>query len=153
MKNEKEIKDIIQAILSKVAARVAKDGKEATMAANMWAKGAVWMADLILGDLECDVSEKRLESLLKSMVLLDKSLVVDIHEIAKVSHIDADFSDLFEKIGKKDRNEEEACKNCNFMKKDRPDNLKMKSGHVWCRKIGREVLGSYWCKMGKWGYS
>ncbi|PKK91197.1 MAG: hypothetical protein CVV64_05355 [Candidatus Wallbacteria bacterium HGW-Wallbacteria-1] len=154
MKSEEKLKITINAMLCRLANLSKRKGDEVSQETIAWTKGAMWMALYATDGLEgINIDDKRLDSLIKSRALFSEDFIQSLLEGVSVSHIDADFNDLFVKTGPAEQAEGQTCTTCNFMKKERPDGLKLKNGHLWCKKTSREVMRTYWCKMGKWGFS
>jgi hypothetical protein len=153
MKSQENIEKILSAMISVLGKAAEKKGKEQALKDDQFAVGAIWMANFIFNNYRLDAKPEKTDALIKSRVLLDSDLLEGIEEAIKTAHIDAGYNTIFIPSASGERDESHVCIKCNYMKKERPDGLKMKSGHIWCRKTSREVLRKYWCKMGKWGYS
>jgi hypothetical protein len=153
MKSKENAEKIISALISKIGNTVDKKGKDKAFKEESWAIGAVWMANFLIDNYSVDADPNKIDSLIKARILLDSNIIEELEELIKTSHLDAGYNSVFVPSANTEKDENHICYKCNYMKKDRPDGLMMKSGHIWCRKTSREVLRKYWCKMGKWGYS
>lgn len=154
MKSKENIEQVLSAIISILGKAAEKKGKVKALNEDQFAVGAVWMANYIFDNYNLEPQAEKISSLIKSRVLLDSNTLNDIEETIKTAHIDSGYNNIFvPATSSAKRDKDHICIKCNFMKKERPDNLKIKSGHVWCRKTAREVLRGSFCKMGKWGYS